>query len=167
MTKEGAGCVDSDRDGLPDTVDHCPEVAGAVEDSGCPKYEKVVVARDKLELKEKVYFAWDQAKIEPTSYPVLDEVVQALKDNKGFQVQVEGHTDSSGADDHNQSLSERRAEAVVQYITAHGVPRERIGSKGFSSSVPTDNNATVGGRENNRRVEFVVRFNIVNAGSAK
>lgn len=167
VTKEVAVCPDRDHDGLPDNVDHCPEVVGGIEDWGCPKYDKVVVARDKLELKEKVYFAWDQAKIEEASFPVLDQVVQALKDNKGFQVQVEGHADSSGADDHNQTLSEKRAEAVVDYITAHGVPRERIASKGFSSSVPTDNNGTVAGRENNRRVEFVVRFNILNPGSSK
>jgi outer membrane protein OmpA-like peptidoglycan-associated protein len=167
VTKEVAVCPDRDQDGLPDNVDHCPEVAGGIDDWGCPKYDKVVVARDKLELREKVYFAWDQAKIEEASFPVLDQVVQALKDNKGFQVQVEGHADSSGADDHNQTLSEKRAEAVVDYIAAHGVPRERIASKGFSSSIPTDNNGTVAGRENNRRVEFVVRFNILNPGSSK
>lgn len=167
VTKEVAVCPDRDQDGLPDNVDHCPEVIGGIEDWGCPKYDKVVIARDKLELKEKVYFAWDQAKIEEASYPVLDQVVQALKDNKGFQVQVEGHTDSSGGDDHNQTLSEKRAQAVVDYIAAHGVPRDRIASKGFSSSVPTDNNGTVAGRENNRRVEFVVRFNILNPGSSK
>jgi len=126
-----------------------------------------VVEKDKLELREKVYFAFDQAKIEERSFPVLDEVVKALMDNKGFKIQVEGHTDSSGGEGHNQSLSERRAGAVVEYIVAHGVPRNRVTSKGFSSSVPTDTNDTVNGRENNRRVEFIVRFTILNAGSTK
>ena len=167
VTKEVVSCPDGDGDGLPDSVDHCPEVVGSIESSGCPKYEKVVVEKDKLELREKVYFAFDQAKIEDRSFPVLDEVVKALTDNKGFKVQVEGHTDSSGGEGHNQTLSERRAAAVVDYIVAHGVPRDRVSSKGFSSSVPTDTNDTVNGRENNRRVEFIVRFTILNAGSTK
>jgi OOP family OmpA-OmpF porin len=91
--------------------------------------------------------------------------VQALKDNKTFRVEVEGHADSTGPDDHNQTLSEKRAAAVLDYLAAHGVAKDRLSSKGFSSSVPIDTNATVAGRENNRRVEFVVNFTILNAGS--
>jgi outer membrane protein OmpA-like peptidoglycan-associated protein len=158
-------CPDRDKDGVPDNVDHCPDVAGPMESSGCPVYKRIVVTPDKLELKEKLYFAWDQAVLQDVSFPVLDEVVQALKDNSGFRVQVEGHTSSEGADDHNQTLSEKRAEAVLDYLVAHGIAKERLASKGFSSSVPADTNATVAGRENNRRVEFVVHFVILNAGS--
>ena len=157
-------CPDRDKDGVPDNVDHCPDVAGPMENSGCPAYKRIVVTPDKLELKEKLYFAWDQAVLQDISFPVLDEVVQALKDNIGFRVQVEGHTSSEGADDHNQTLSEKRADAVLDYLVAHGIAKERLVSKGFSSSVPADTNATVAGRENNRRVEFVVHFLILNAG---
>ena len=160
-------CPDRDHDGVCDAMDRCPEVAGPVEDSGCPHYQKIVVKKDKLELKEKLYFAWNQATLETASYPVLDEVVQALKDNKNFKVQVEGHTDSSGSDDHNQTLSEQRAEAVVDYLAAHGIAKDRLVSKGFSSSVPLDTNSTAAGRENNRRVEFVVHFIILNDRSSK
>ncbi len=167
VTRDVISCPDKDGDSIPDTIDLCPEVKGLLENSGCPAYKKVVVKKDKLELKEKLYFAWNQAKLEEASFPVLDEVVQALNDNKGFRVQVEGHTDSSGTDEGNQPLSERRAAAVLQYLTAHGVSKDRLVSKGFSSSVPIDTNATVAGRENNRRVEFVVHFIIVNPESAK
>ncbi len=157
-------CPDRDKDGIPDNVDHCPDVAGPMENSGCPSYKMLVVTPDKLELKEKLYFAWDQAVLQDVSFPVLDEVVQALKDNKGFRVQVEGHTSSEGADDHNQTLSEKRADAVLDYLVAHGIAKDRLVSKGFSSSVPADTNATLAGRENNRRVEFVVHFVILNTG---
>jgi outer membrane protein OmpA-like peptidoglycan-associated protein len=160
-------CEDRDNDGIADNVDRCPDVAGLMEGGGCPNYDKLVVKKDKLELKEKLYFAWDKAKIEDASFPVLDEVVKALKDNLGFRVQVEGHADSSGADDHNQTLSEHRAEAVLAYLAAHDVAQDRLVSKGFSSSVPTDTNDTVAGRENNRRVEFVVSFIILNDGSVQ
>ena len=156
---------DRDGDDVPDKVDHCPDVAGPMDSWGCPAYKKVVVKRDKLELKEKLYFAWNQGTLQEASFPVLDEVVQALNDNKGFRVQVEGHTSSEGADDHNQTLSEQRANAVLDYLVAHGIGKERLVSKGFASSVPIDSNETSAGRENNRRVEFVVHFIILNDGS--
>jgi len=165
--QEAASCPDRDHDGVPDSVDRCIDVAGVADSWGCPEYQKIIVKKDKLELKEKLYFAWDQAKLEEASYPVLDEVVRALKDNQGFRVQVEGHSDSSGANDHNQTLSEQRAAAVLDYLTTHGIAKERLVSKGFSSSVPLDTNDTVAGRENNRRVEFVVNFIILNDGSPK
>jgi outer membrane protein OmpA-like peptidoglycan-associated protein len=167
VTKEVYSCPDADQDTVPDNVDHCPEVSGPMDNWGCPNYQKIVVKKDKLELKEKLYFAWDQAKLEDASFPTLDEVVLALKDNKGFRVQIEGHTDSTGGDDHNQTLSEKRAEAVLDYLAAHGISKDRLISKGFASSVPTDTNSTAAGRENNRRVEFVVYFIILNEGSAK
>src|SRR5208283_2533829 len=99
--------------------------------------------------------------LEDASFPVLDEVVQALKDNKSFRVQVEGHASSEGGDEHNQTLSEKRAEAVLDYLVAHGIEKERLVSKGFGSSVPADTNTTEAGREKNRRVEFVVYFIIL------
>jgi len=158
-------CPDRDNDDVPDKVDRCPDVKGPLDSWGCPSYQKIVVKKDKLELREKLFFAWNQAVIQDVSFPVLDEVVTALNDNKGFRVQVEGHTSSEGDDDHNQTLSERRAEAVLDYLVAHGIDKQRLASKGFASSVPIDSNATAAGRENNRRVEFVVNFNIVNDGS--
>ncbi|MDP1829203.1 MAG: OmpA family protein [Archangium sp.] len=165
VTTESFSCPDRDTDGIPDNIDHCPDVAGPMDFWGCPAYKKLVVKKDKLELKEKLYFAWNAAILDPESTATLDEVVQALKDNKGFKVQVEGHTSSEGSDDHNQTLSEGRAEAVLDYLVAHGVAKSRLVSKGFASSVPLDTNKTPEGRENNRRVEFVVNFIIVNDGN--
>jgi outer membrane protein OmpA-like peptidoglycan-associated protein len=165
INKETFFCPDRDKDGVPDNVDRCPDVAGPMDNWGCPPYKKLDVKRDKIELKERLYFAWDQAILEDASFPVLDEVVQALKDNKGFRVQVEGHASSEGGDEHNQTLSEKRAEAVLDYLVVHGIEKERLVSKGFGSSVPAETNATEAGRESNRRVEFVVHFIILNDGS--
>jgi outer membrane protein OmpA-like peptidoglycan-associated protein len=157
--------ADGDQDGVPDHMDRCPDVAGAVDNWGCPAYRQIVVQRDKLQLKEKLYFAWDQAILQAESFPVLDEVVKALHENKGFRVQIEGHASSEGADDHNQTLSEKRADAVLDYLVVHGIDRGRLFSKGFGSSIPFDTNTTVAGRESNRRVEFVVYFTILPEGS--
>jgi OmpA-OmpF porin, OOP family len=120
-----------------------------------------------LELKDKIQFAWNKALIDPVSYPALDETAQALQDNKGFRVAIQGHASSEGADDHNQSLSNDRAEAVLEYLAHRGVARNRLVSKGFSSSQPIQSNATESGREANRRVEFVVHFIILKEGSAQ
>jgi outer membrane protein OmpA-like peptidoglycan-associated protein len=165
VNKETLYCPDRDKDQVMDNVDRCPDVAGPMDNWGCPSYKKLVVKQDKLELKERLYFAWNQAVLQEVSFPVLDEVVQALNDNKSFRVQIEGHTSAEGGNDHNQTLSENRAGAVLDYLVAHGIGKERLVSKGFASSVPADTNATAAGREANRRVEFVVNFIILNDGS--
>jgi outer membrane protein OmpA-like peptidoglycan-associated protein len=153
--------LDRDHDGVADAADNCPDVPGTLENNGCPVYKRVIVRPDRLELSEKIMFAFDRADIEVDSLPLLDEVVQALKDNSGFRVQIEGHTDSTGPQEHNQTLSEERAQAVLTYLRDHGIAPERLSYKGFGSTEPTDSNATVAGRENNRRVDFVVHFRIL------
>jgi outer membrane protein OmpA-like peptidoglycan-associated protein len=165
VESETSSCPDRDQDGVPDNMDRCPDVAGPLDNWGCPAYKKLVVQRDKLQLKEKLYFAWDQAVLQAESFPVLDEVVQALNDNKSFRVQVEGHASSEGTYDHNQTLSEKRAEAVLNYLVVHGIDKGRLFAKGLGASIPLDTNATIAGRENNRRVEFVVYFTILSKGS--
>jgi outer membrane protein OmpA-like peptidoglycan-associated protein len=162
---EPVACPDRDSDGVPDVVDRCPDVAGTVEGLGCRNFEKIVIRPDKLELKERLYFGWDQATLQEQSFPVLDEVVQALNDNKNFRVQVEGHTSSEGTEAHNQTLSEGRAQAVLDYLVARGISKDRLSSKGFAAKVPSDTNETSAGRESNRRVEFVVHFLILDNGS--
>ena len=158
-------CDDRDADGIPDNVDHCPDVAGPMDFWGCPAYKKIVVRKDKLELKEKLFFALNAAILRPESTETLDDVVQALKDNKNFKVQIEGHTSSEGTVEHNQTLSEGRAAAVLDYLVAHGIAKERLVSKGFASTVPLSTNKTAAGREHNRRVEFLVNFIIINDGT--
>jgi len=158
---------DRDGDGVADDVDTCPDIRGPASNHGCPVYEKIIVKPDKLELKEKIQFAWNDSVIEPVSYPALNEVAKALQDNQGFRVAIEGHASSEGTDDHNQSLSNRRAESVLEYVASHGVARDRLVSKGFSSSRPIESNSTESGREANRRVEFVVHFIILKDGGLR
>ncbi len=153
--------ADRDGDSVADVNDNCPDVPGVASNAGCPVYARVIIKPDKLELKEKIAFKWDSATLEDASFPLLDEVAQALKDNARFKVQVDGHASSDGDDDHNQTLSEQRAHAVLDYLVAHGVAPDRLISKGFGSSTPNSTNTTSAGREANRRVEFVVSFIIV------
>jgi outer membrane protein OmpA-like peptidoglycan-associated protein len=156
---------DRDNDGTYDKDDWCPDVVGPFANHGCPVYEKVVIKPDKLELKDKIQFDWNSPRIEPASHAALDEAVRALQDNRSFRVQLEGHASSEGADEHNQTLSEERAQAVLDYLVSHGVGKERVASKGFSSSRPLESNVTASGREANRRVEFIVHFIILEKGN--
>ncbi|HVV84464.1 MAG TPA: OmpA family protein [Kofleriaceae bacterium] len=162
---EPAAVADRDGDGVADGDDLCPDVAGLAADRGCPPYVQVVVEPDKLELKQHIAFAWDSADLEDDSRPLLDEVVRALDDNRGFKVEIDGNASSDGADPHNQTLSEARADAVRDYLVAHGIAAQRLIARGFGSTAPSQSNDTRGGRVANRRVEFVVSFIIVDKGT--
>ena len=103
-----------------------------------------------------VNFDFDRAEIRPASRPILDQAATRLIQCGKEQLQVEGHTDSIGADAYNQDLSERRARAVRDYLVSKGVNARRIGSVGYGESKPVASNDTPEGRSLNRRVE--VRF---------
>ncbi|HEY8009379.1 MAG TPA: OmpA family protein, partial [Rudaea sp.] len=91
------------------------------------------------------------------SVQILDEAVDTLKRYPDLHVEVDGHTDSKGTDAYNQKLSERRAQGVYNYLTAHGVDASRLdGPKGFGKTQPIDTNDTAEGRQRNRRTELKV-----------
>lgn len=150
------GCPDQDADGIPDPDDACPTVAGKPENKGCPTYKQVKVTEQKIEISQKIFFAFGTTKILPKSDPLLDEVAQALKDRTGICVRVEGHTDNKGSREQNLVLSEGRAAAVRDYLLVQGIDTARLTAKGYADTLPIDSNGTLEGRENNRRVEFVI-----------
>lgn len=127
------------------------------------KQEKAVdPVHVKVEFRQKVQFDVDSAVVAPSETPGLDRVVQALLTETHGNVRVEGHASSEGRVEHNKKLSTKRAQAVVDYLVKHGVPRERLTAVGFGSSKPVADNKTAAGRALNRRVEFDVVFTIVN-----
>ena len=127
------------------------------EPAKAPAPKKVEVQRDHIVIHDKIQFETDQAAIKPESYELLQEITQVVNDNPQIlRLSIEGHTDSTGADAHNQSLSEQRAAAVQDYLIAHGVAGDRLSSRGWGESKPLADNNTVEGRESNRRVEFVI-----------
>lgn len=148
------GCPDGDGDGVADVDDDCPAKVGDAANRGCPKYGLVRVTETKIEINQKIFFAFGKDSILPKSFPLLDEVVQALVDHSRLCVRIEGHTDAVGSADQNLKLSEERTRAVKDYLVQHGVEGSRLEAKGYGSSLPLDSNATTEGREKNRRVEF-------------
>jgi OOP family OmpA-OmpF porin len=103
-----------------------------------------------------VNFATDSAEIDPASAVVLDVVADQLRSRPGLRIGVEGHTDSVGSEAYNQSLSQRRADAVRSYLVRKGVPAERLTARGLGESSPVASNDTAEGRALNRRVELEV-----------
>jgi outer membrane protein OmpA-like peptidoglycan-associated protein len=160
------GCPedDNDGDGIEDGADECPndpEVKNGFEDEdGCPdeatKKKLVVVKRDRIEITDKVYFAYDSDRILPKSYELLDNVARVINEHTEIpSIFVEGHTDSDGNDNYNLTLSDRRARSVMRYLIERGqVDPTRLQSKGFGETQPIDSNKTEQGKQNNRRVAF-------------
>jgi outer membrane protein OmpA-like peptidoglycan-associated protein len=103
-----------------------------------------------------VFFETARATLLPESTRELDRLVQLLTDMPALRIEVRGHTDAVDTAAFNLALSNERAAAVVAYLAAHGVARERLQSRGFGETAPVAPNATEEGRRLNRRVEFVV-----------
>lgn len=102
-----------------------------------------------------IYFDTGSDRIRPESSPTLKEIVAMLNEHGDLKLTIEGHTDNVGNAASNQSLSEKRAAAVVAYLTGQGVDASRLMAKGYGASKPAQGNDTPEGRQNNRRVELV------------
>jgi outer membrane protein OmpA-like peptidoglycan-associated protein len=101
-----------------------------------------------------VTFATDSAVISPSFRAALDEVAESLLKYPDSLVDVMGHTDSTGSEQHNQQLSERRAQSVADYLVSRGVPRNRVATMGFGELHPRVENDTPANMALNRRVEI-------------
>ncbi len=101
-----------------------------------------------------IFFEFDKADLLPESRPELDRLVKLMSTYPAMKISVEGHTDSVGTYEYNMKLSGKRAEAVVNYLLASGVSKERISSEGFGYTRPIAPNDTPEGRALNRRVEI-------------
>ena len=109
-----------------------------------------------LRMPSGITFPVDRYDIQPQFQSTLDQVSQTLASYDQTYIDVLGHTDSTGSDAYNQSLSERRAQSVSDYLSARGVARARIGLRGYGESQPIASNETESGRSENRRVEIKV-----------
>lgn len=102
-----------------------------------------------------VLFDTGQATLKPGADRALDRLAEVLKSNPKTRVMVEGHTDSIGSEAYNQELSQRRAQAVTEALSARGVPADQYQARGLGKSYPVASNETPAGRQQNRRVEIV------------
>ena len=139
---------DTDADGIIDEHDKCPDTAAGekVDETGCPLKGVIVL--------KGINFALNSDEIVGDYGPILDEVVSTLKRYPDVKVEVAGHTDSQGPAAHNKSLSQRRAEAVRDYLASKGIAADHLTATGYGEDKPVADNKTAAGRAQNRRVEL-------------
>ncbi len=101
-----------------------------------------------------VHFDTNKATLTPEGQATLNQAAAAMKGNPNVHLRMEGFTDSTGTDPHNDNLSNQRAKTVVDYLNAQGIERSRLTGEGFGSAKPVDSNATPQGKADNRRVEL-------------
>jgi outer membrane protein OmpA-like peptidoglycan-associated protein len=120
--------------------------------------KRVEVRENKIVINEKVQFLVNSDKILEVSHSLLDEVAKVIKDHPQIKkIEVEGHASAEGSDAKNLSLSNRRAKAVMKYLTGTGgIAKEVLSAKGYGETRPIADNETEDGREKNRRVEFTI-----------
>lgn len=119
------------------------------------KYYKIEEGVASIKM-ENIYFETSKYDLLPESYTELDKLVGILKKNPTITINIQGHTDAEGGATDNQVLSENRASAVRDYIVNQGIAEKRLMSEGFGLTKPKADNNTEEGRQENRRVEFVV-----------
>jgi len=150
--------LDDDGDGVNNCDDRCPgsQAGQTIGPDGCP----VPVS---IDLKG-VNFDFDKSTLRPDAIAILDEAIEILKRYPDLRVEVAGHTDAIGTDAYNQGLSERRARAVYDYLTANGIDASRlVGPNGYGESRPIAPNTNPDGSDNpegraqNRRTELNVQ----------
>ncbi len=108
-------------------------------------------------LKNDILFDYGKSTLSPKSKETLDKAVELLNKLPNRSLVVEGHTDSSGSDEFNMELSEKRAKAVYDYMLAQGLDIKSVSYKGYGETRPVADNSTKEGRIANRRVEFRIK----------
>ena len=102
-----------------------------------------------------INFDTNKATIKPESKPIVDQIVVLLKDNPSLNVSVEGHTDSTGTPAKNKTLSQERAQSVINALVTTGIDKKRLSAVGWGQEKPVADNRTEEGKAKNRRVEIV------------
>jgi outer membrane protein OmpA-like peptidoglycan-associated protein len=153
---QGCPIPDSDGDGVNDEEDKCPNRPGPADNMGCPVIAKEVIEKVNFAAKN-VFFNTGSAKLSTKSYKSLDEVAKLMTEDPSLMMDIDGHTDAQGSDELNQSLSEKRANAVRDYLISKGIDPSRLKATGYGESRPIADNNTAAGRAKNRRTEMTVR----------
>ena len=148
------GCPDTDNDGVADSEDRCPNTVGTVANKGCPEIE-VSEKQILTTAMQAVQFETGSARLKSSSFEILNQIYDLLQRYPDYHLSVSGHTDNVGNADNNLRLSERRAEACINYLIGKGGIRpERLSYIGYGEIRPMADNSTKDGRRLNRRVEF-------------
>ena len=154
---DGAPDPDNDEDGIPDEDDECPELKGDRSHRGCPSRTYVKIENGQIYIFGKVQFRSGSTEIDANSEPLLDQIAQALNANPQVKkIRIEGHTDNVGDASSNLKLSQARAVSVKKALEKRSVDGDRLDTRGYGETRPIAPNTAAGGRQKNRRVEFII-----------
>lgn len=153
--RQGCPIPDKDGDGFNDDEDRCPDVYSKT-NGGCPEIRREVISQIEKAAKA-IFFETGKATIKKNSFKSLDAVVRILKNDPSLYADIEGHTDNVGDDARNMTLSQNRAQAVVDYLVSKGIDHSRLEAQGFGETQPVADNGTAAGRAQNRRTVIKVR----------
>lgn len=154
------GCPgDTDGDAIRDDNDACPNEKGKPDPDptkhGCPV--AVRVTETEIVILQQLQFETGKATIKKISDSVLDEVANALKEHPEIaKIEVQGHTDDRGTAATNKTLSQARSDSVKKALLGRGIATDRLVTKGYGQDKPIGDNKTDAGRQQNRRVQFVI-----------
>ncbi|MBN2742822.1 outer membrane protein OmpA-like peptidoglycan-associated protein [Breznakibacter xylanolyticus] len=112
-----------------------------------------------IELSDKILFATNSSDLSAQAKQNLDKMITVFNNYPDTNIEIQGHTDSTGSDNYNQTLSEKRANAVSSYLRSKGISSSRLTTVGYGETAPKYSNDTADGRSQNRRVEFLVSAN--------
>jgi OOP family OmpA-OmpF porin len=159
--KDGCPDPDNDKDRILDVNDKCPNdpetYNGFQDDDGCPDQGRIRVTKTKLEILDKIYFETDKTEIKPVSFPLLDAIASTIKGNPQIQlIEIQGHADERGSDDHNMELTDGRAHSVMRALEERGVNPGTLRAKGYGETKPICTGHNEDCWSKNRRVEFII-----------
>lgn len=151
------GCPDIDKDGIPDSQDMCPNTIGELINNGCP----ILSPQDSLILERamtNLEFDKNSAKIKLESSNYISNIGKLLLGNKNMLLIISGHTDSDASEEYNYSLSAKRAKSVRDYLMKMGIKQSRLIIDFYGEKMPLLPNISESNMQKNRRVEFTVTF---------
>lgn len=114
-----------------------------------------IATNNKITLNN-VFFDFDKSELDAVSFLELDKVVELLQKNPTLKIEISGHTDIKGDKKYNQTLSQKRAESVVNYLVQKGIDKTRLLAKGYGNTMPIVPNDTEENKAKNRRTELKV-----------
>jgi OOP family OmpA-OmpF porin len=156
MANGGCPWPDTDGDSVLDKDDKCPEVAGIASEGGCPEVISNEAKMGMDSFANSILFNSDRASFKAGITNELDGMVAIMNQFPSAEFAIKGYTDSRGNAANNLKLSDKRANAVRDYLVENGIDAARLTAQGFGEESPVDTNMNRAGREKNRRVEVKV-----------